>query len=297
MDVQTKNRILALLDQVTRYTHRFIDNDGRISKIEMDTLLGYMRDLYDKTLDVGREAEYPVDKKQSPTTGLKEQAQATKEEKVNSNGDSKEFEELKKNIESLKKQFEKMDQESPEKKDSEAQIQDSEKKQTPDPTPEAHKPQEQTQEKQPPKMDDEKSPEKAHGEPKHRPPERERSKEKEDAPPPSPKSLGESFSEKKSSLYDTLSQSSGENTIGEQMKRHRLDDLKSAIDISHKFLFINELFDGNASEYHETIEQLNNADSIRDASDILAEKRDKYNWDDKEGTFRIFNDLVHRKFQ
>lgn len=296
MDVQTKNRILALLDQVNRYTHRFIDNEGRISKIEMDTLLGYMRDLYDKTLEVGGGAEHSVDKKQTPSTVLPEETQAKKEEEVNSNGDSKEFEELKKNIESLKQQFEKMEQESPGEKDSETQIQDSEKKQSPDPTPETHNRQEETRETQSSIANDDKNPGNASTEPRRRPPEREGSKEKEDAPP-SPKSLGESFSEKRSSLYDTLSQSNGENTIGEQMKRHRLDDLKSAIDISHKFLFINELFDGNASEYHETIEQLNNAGSIQDASDILAEKRDKYNWDDKEGTFRIFNDLVHRKFQ
>jgi len=111
------------------------------------------------------------------------------------------------------------------------------------------------------------------------------------------KSLGETFNASKSSVNDYLSLHKSESTIGDRMKQNRVNDLKAAIDLNHKFLFITELFDGNSSEYSQTIERLNNAASLEEAFNILREKREKYNWDEKEGTFRIFNDLIHRKFQ
>lgn len=296
MEVQTKNRILAMLDQVNRYTNRFIDNNGRISKIEKDTLLGYMRDLYDNIIETVPASEIPIDEKQSPNSNNYEDELSQNKHKKVSNDDSEEFEQLKKNIESLKKQFEKMERGGQEEKEIESQRQEKEDEHSFSPSSMEDDQTDEYGKKQPQKTNEDKVPEKAPDQPK--PPRSEQGADQEKThKAPSPRSLGESFSEKKSSLNDKLSKSNGENTIGEQLKHYRVNDLKSAIDISHKFLFVNELFDGNAPEYHETIEQLNKAGSIQAALDILAEKRNKYNWDEKEGTFRVFNDLIHRKFQ
>jgi len=47
-----------------------------------------------------------------------------------------------------------------------------------------------------------------------------------------------------------------EKTLGLKMKGNHSGDLKTVITINEKFLFINELFDGNLRDYNESVETL-----------------------------------------
>jgi hypothetical protein len=109
-------------------------------------------------------------------------------------------------------------------------------------------------------------------------------------------SLAESFEDQKDSVNDVMSQKIHDSSIADTFSKNRIKDLKSVIDINQKFLFINDLFDGNADDYRRTIEAINNAGKFDDIIDLLNQMRRKYNWLKKEETFRIFNDLIHRKF-
>ncbi len=103
------------------------------------------------------------------------------------------------------------------------------------------------------------------------------------------------FNEPSSTLADKLKDHT-EKSIAEKLKENRVHDLKSHIGINEKFLFINELFDGNLRSYEESINRLNNCAAVSQAELILTELRLTHNWDMEENTARAFVDLIRRKF-
>jgi hypothetical protein len=73
-------------------------------------------------------------------------------------------------------------------------------------------------------------------------------------------------------------------------------DLKTLISINEKFLFINELFDGNLREYNENIESLNNASDSRAALEFLDVLRKKNLWNSESSAFLKLRELLARRF-
>ena len=95
------------------------------------------------------------------------------------------------------------------------------------------------------------------------------------------------------------------NIVDEQIGTHKRDDdissvlktkpvgnLKDAIGLNDKFLYIRELFDGNQARYEEAITKLNNSPSIDDARSVIF----SYIGDDEENEVVVqLLDLVKRK--
>jgi hypothetical protein len=73
-------------------------------------------------------------------------------------------------------------------------------------------------------------------------------------------------------------------------------ELKASISINEKFLFINELFDGNLREYNITIETLNGFSELRQALEYLDLLRLKNLWESESSAFIRLRELVEQKF-
>ena len=87
-----------------------------------------------------------------------------------------------------------------------------------------------------------------------------------------------------------------EKTLGPKPPSKHIDNLKTAIVINDKFMFINELFDGNLREYNETIDALNNFQTLNQAADYLDLIRKKNFWDTGSNAFRKLNELLERRY-
>lgn len=74
------------------------------------------------------------------------------------------------------------------------------------------------------------------------------------------------------------------------------ENLKMAIPINDKFMFINDLFDGNLREYNETIEALNGFKTLDQAAEYLDLMRRKNLWNTSSAAFLKLKDLVERRF-
>ncbi|WP_447641879.1 MULTISPECIES: hypothetical protein [Chitinophagaceae] len=76
-----------------------------------------------------------------------------------------------------------------------------------------------------------------------------------------------------------------------------IKDLKKAISISDRYLFINELFRGEESAYERSIKTINNFNVYQEARYwIDRELKVKLGWNDKNPTVRQFDALVQRRF-
>jgi len=87
-----------------------------------------------------------------------------------------------------------------------------------------------------------------------------------------------------------------EKTFGPKIQPEHIDNLKAAISINEKFMFINELFDGNLREYNETIETLNGFKNLDQAADYLDLMRKKNFWNTGSNAFKKLKELVERRF-
>lgn len=70
------------------------------------------------------------------------------------------------------------------------------------------------------------------------------------------------------------------------------EDIRNLIGINDKFLFIRELFNGDSNAYSQTIEELNNTNTLIKAEKIIQ----SHKWDKEEESTKLFFELLNRKF-
>ncbi|MEO8148872.1 MAG: hypothetical protein ABI723_14600 [Bacteroidia bacterium] len=108
-------------------------------------------------------------------------------------------------------------------------------------------------------------------------------------------SLGEQFDDAKT-LQQKFTNTKGEKSVADKIHHQKIDDLKKAIGINEKFLFINELFEGSLASYNEHIEKINSSSEVNHARSIIDSLITKYNWDADQEIVKKFIDLVERRF-
>jgi hypothetical protein len=85
--------------------------------------------------------------------------------------------------------------------------------------------------------------------------------------------------------------------LSESLQEQPIKDLKKAIGINEKFLYINELFRGDEDMYERSIKTINGFDIYAEAEFwIRRELKIKLGWDDRYQTVRQFDALVKRRF-
>ncbi len=100
-----------------------------------------------------------------------------------------------------------------------------------------------------------------------------------------------------SSLNDKLRGTSEPVSLADKFTKQPIVDLVSAIGINQKFLFMNDLFEGERDAFHQSIEKLNSFDSYLDADNYIKNNLvDKYNWDLESSSAVRFMELVERRY-
>jgi hypothetical protein len=97
------------------------------------------------------------------------------------------------------------------------------------------------------------------------------------------------------SLNDKLKQ--GKTELVEVLKETPVKDLRKAIGINDRFLFINDLFRGDESVYERSIKTINSFNIYPEAEYwINRELKVKLGWDNNHPSVQHFDQLVKRRF-
>jgi hypothetical protein len=97
------------------------------------------------------------------------------------------------------------------------------------------------------------------------------------------------------SINDKLKQ--GKTELVEVLKETPVKDLRKAIGINDRFLFINELFRGDEVMYERSIKTINSFNIYAEAEYwIIRELKVKLGWDKESNTVQHFDQLVKRRF-
>lgn len=97
------------------------------------------------------------------------------------------------------------------------------------------------------------------------------------------------------SIGDKLG-SSDESSVAARMRRQKIGDLKQAIGINEKFLFINELFNGDLGKYNKAIDELNNLPSAEGVKSYLIELKVAGQWSNDNEAYLKLKNLLDRKW-
>ena len=95
----------------------------------------------------------------------------------------------------------------------------------------------------------------------------------------------------------------GEKMMGEdhslaaKLQQNPVQDLKSAIGINDKFLFVNELFGGSMEKYNKSIDNLNDLKTLNGAMIYLNELKIELQWNSSNEAYQKLKDLVSHKFE
>lgn len=288
MKKEEREKTEALLKLINDYTHKLVDPAGVPERIVKDILLGHIRDFYEQIDGLDLSIEWDEQEMRQQADHRQEQEPATpssaREQQEEEQQDDA-MDEMKKSLEKLKKQFETIGTPEKEADGENKESEESPEKQLedyPEKSGETHQPASQNE------VPENKAPERRPGKQEKAP--------HETTPKNSNVGIGEKYNDDKSSVNDRLSLNNGDNSIGERMKHHHVANLKTAIDINHKFLFIRELFEGNSEAYNQAIDQLNEAPDMQKAQAILSGYHDKYNWDEKSSALELFLDVIKRRY-
>ncbi|NOX86184.1 MAG: hypothetical protein GXO86_09510 [Chlorobi bacterium] len=86
------------------------------------------------------------------------------------------------------------------------------------------------------------------------------------------------------------------STVADEISRNTMSDLRQVIGINEKFLFINELFNGDMARYNKVIDDLNGMQNSEGARRYLIELKIASQWPDDMEAFGKLKELVERKF-
>ncbi|MCK4344515.1 MAG: hypothetical protein KAX05_04455, partial [Bacteroidales bacterium] len=107
-----------------------------------------------------------------------------------------------------------------------------------------------------------------------------------------PETLADLFRNSKSFRSEELAEKNPVMDLSSKLQSQPISDIGSAIGLNDKFLFINELFNGNSEKFEETISYLNNAPNFNDAFNYLNEH---FDWEMENPSVQKLLDLARRK--
>ncbi len=97
-------------------------------------------------------------------------------------------------------------------------------------------------------------------------------------------------------VANKLSDAGTDNSLAGRMQKERLQNIRSAIGINEKFLFVNELFKGDLSRYNRVIDDLNAMQTKQGAETYLMEIKIEGQFGNDHPAFNKLKEIVERKY-
>ncbi len=88
-----------------------------------------------------------------------------------------------------------------------------------------------------------------------------------------------------------------DKSIAAKMQKTQIIDLRTSIGINDKFLFINELFEGDMKSYNDAIDKLNSFNNLNEAIVSINLLRIEYSWKTNDEAFIKLIELIEGRYK
>lgn len=99
-----------------------------------------------------------------------------------------------------------------------------------------------------------------------------------------------------STINDKFSSNADKPTLAEKLGKQPIKDLTKHIGLNQKFLFMNDLFEGENDKYKIAIDKINNFSIFDEANKYVKELELEYSWDMDSSSAKKFIELISRRF-
>ncbi len=110
----------------------------------------------------------------------------------------------------------------------------------------------------------------------------------------SPKrTIADKYEGSSKSLHERIANMVEQKDLASKLQQNPIEDLTKAIKLNDKIWFINTLFGGDADLYRETVNRINQMDSLDEALQFLELN---FKFDQREDSFKSFIEFIYRRF-
>lgn len=109
--------------------------------------------------------------------------------------------------------------------------------------------------------------------------------------------LADKYRKEEKTLYEQISRDKPQENLASRIQQTPISELKSAIGLNDKFVFINELFDGNMKAYQETIQTLDQLSTLNDAIRHFSVVKKSFKMNEELESYRKMMGFIQRKFK
>lgn len=87
-----------------------------------------------------------------------------------------------------------------------------------------------------------------------------------------------------------------DNSLAARLQHTPVSDIKAAMGINDKMMIINDLFKGSVDRFNKSVDALNDFPTLSGSRIYLSELQIELQWDVESPAYKMFNDLVERRF-
>ena len=123
--------------------------------------------------------------------------------------------------------------------------------------------------------------------------------ESPDEDPIDSQTINDQFAEEKKTINQQFgSQSKPKPTIADQHANHPISDLVKSINVNQRYMFLNDLFDGNINDYENALNDVEHSQSFDDSVEILVQNYSKkYRWDMNSEEVKELLKVIFKRFR
>jgi len=99
-----------------------------------------------------------------------------------------------------------------------------------------------------------------------------------------------------SKTLSDIYQDDNDNSLAAKIQQNKIADIRTAIGINDKFLFINEIFKGEMSSYNQAIDELNNTSNFHEAAAYIDKLKASNANEENKASFNKLFEIAKRRF-
>lgn len=107
------------------------------------------------------------------------------------------------------------------------------------------------------------------------------------------KTIADKYHGAKNSINEKIAMHFDQKDLASKLQQHPIADLTKAIKLNDKIWFINDLFEGNAELYRESIKEINQLEDLESALSFL---ETNFDFDQDKESFKSFIEFIYRRF-
>lgn len=110
--------------------------------------------------------------------------------------------------------------------------------------------------------------------------------------------VNEKFVEEKTTLNEKFEKKEQASSIAEVHESGKISEIQKSISVNQRYMFLNDLFNGDPKAYHTALEEVENSNSFDDSVEILVQNYSKkYEWDMNSDEVKELLKVIFKRFR